>query len=183
MPSGRLPGRHQPHPRPLVSLPVKRQASEFQRRWRRSSFDCGGPERRASSRRLKRFPHGQHAETAMRFAHPKFFQSQSSAGVTIAFKRAAKATTGPAEPELGFLGRFEKRSRSRLAAAVQFSSFAQAGLLARTPCFACEEIPIWHEGSLSWKARRRSKAGILAPLDHGCTVPAPTRLLARMPPI
>ena len=48
MPTGRLPGFHQSHFRPLVSLPVKPQAHEIERRWRRSSFDCGGPERRAS---------------------------------------------------------------------------------------------------------------------------------------
>jgi hypothetical protein len=145
MPSGRLPSRHQPHPRALVSLPVKRQASEFQRRWRRSPFDCGGPERRASPRWLKLPLHGQHAETAMRFAHPEFFQSQSSTGLSIASKRAAEATAGPACSELGFLGRFEKRSRSRLAAAVEFSSLAQAGLLSPTPCFAREELSIHHE--------------------------------------
>jgi hypothetical protein len=172
MPSGRLPGRDQPHPRPLVSLLIKPQAHEIERRSRRSPFDCGGPERRASSRRLKLPLHGQHAKAAMRFAHPKFSQSQSSAWVSGACKRTAEARPGPAGSELGFLGRFEKRSRSRLAAAVEFSSFAQSGLLAPTPCFACEEIPIWHEGSLSWKARCRSKTGILTRVRRACTVPA-----------
>ena len=80
------------------------------------------------------------AEAAMRFAHPKFFQSQSSAGVAIAFKRAAEAATGPAGSELGLLGRFEKFSGSNLASAIGFSSLAQSGLLAPTPCFAREEI-------------------------------------------
>jgi hypothetical protein len=144
MPSRRLPGFHQSHFRPLVSFLVKPQAHEIERRWRRSSFDCGGPERRASPGRLKLPLHGQHAEAAMRFANPEFSESQSPTGASIASKRAAKATTGPAGPELGFLGRFEKRSRSRLAAAVVFSSLAQSGLLAPTPCFACEEIPIRH---------------------------------------
>ena len=95
----------------------------------------------------------------MRFAHPELSQSQSSTGTSIASKRAAEATTGPAGSELGFLGRFEKRSRSRLAPAVEFSSLAQAVLLTPTPCFACEEI--CHE-ILFLGARRRSKAGILA---------------------
>jgi hypothetical protein len=45
----------------------------------------------------------------MRFAHPEFFQSQSSTGASIASKRAAEATTGPAGSELGFLGRFAVR--------------------------------------------------------------------------
>jgi hypothetical protein len=48
MPAGRLPGFHQSHSRPLVSLLVKPQAHEIERRWRRPAFDCGGPERRAS---------------------------------------------------------------------------------------------------------------------------------------
>ena len=167
MPSGRLPGRHQPHPRPLVSLLVKPQAHEIERRWRRSPFDCGGPERRASPRRLKLPPHGQHAEAAMRFAHPKFSQSQSSARVSGACKRAAKATTGPTGSELGFLGSFEKRSRGRLAAAVEFSSFAQSGLLAPTPCFAREEIR--HETLFPGKrvvARRRHPSPALSRLHR-----------------
>ena len=140
MPTGRLPGRHQPHPRPFVSLPIKRQAHEIKRRWRRSPFNYSDPERRRSPRRLKLPPHGQLAEAAMRFAHPKFSQSQSSARVSGACKRAAKATTGPTGSELGFLGSFEKRGRGRLAAAVEFSSFAQSRLLAPTPCRAREEI-------------------------------------------
>jgi hypothetical protein len=140
MPSGRLPGSHQSHSRPLVSLLIKPQAHEIERRRRRPSFDCGGPERRASSRRLKLPLHGQQAEAAMRFAHPEFLQSQSSTGTSIASGRAAEATTGPAGSELGFLGRFEKRSRRCLTSAVEVSSFAQSGFLASTPCFACEEI-------------------------------------------
>src|ERR1700722_16282048 len=44
VPTGRLPGFHQSHPRPLVSLPVKRQTHEIERRWRRPSFDRSGPE-------------------------------------------------------------------------------------------------------------------------------------------
>ena len=118
MPSGRLPGRHQPHSRPFVSLLVKPQAREIERRWRRSSFDCGGPERRASPRRLKLPLHGQHAEAAMRFANLELSESQSSAGPSIASKRAAKPTAGPAGSELGFLGRLEKRGRSRLASSI-----------------------------------------------------------------
>jgi hypothetical protein len=157
MPSGRLPGRHQPHPRPLVSLLVKPQAHEIERRWRRSPFDYSDPERRGSPRRLKLPLHGQHAEAAMRFAHPKFFQSQSSAGVAIAFKRAAEATTGPAGSELGFLRRFEKRSRSRRLSAVSVSSLAQSVLLAPMPCFACEARSIRHK-------TLRSNTGILARL-------------------
>jgi hypothetical protein len=76
----------------------------------------------------------------MCFAHPEFFQSQSATGPSIASKRAAEATAGPAGPELGLLGRFEKRSGSRLASGVRFRPFAQAVLLARTPCLAREEI-------------------------------------------
>src|SRR3984957_8303247 len=96
--------------------------------------------RPGSPRRLKLPLPSQHAGAAFRFAHPEFFQSQSPTGPSIASKRAAEATTGPAGSELGFLGRFEKRGRSRLASAVGFSSFAQSGLLAPTPCVACEEI-------------------------------------------
>jgi hypothetical protein len=140
MPTGRLPGFHQSHPRPLVSFLVKPQAHEIERRWRRPPFDRGGPEPRGSPRRLKLPPHGQLAEAAMCFAHPKFSQCKSSAGASIASKRAAEATTGPAGSELGFFGRFEKSSRSRLAAAVEFSSFAQSGLLTPTPCFAREKL-------------------------------------------
>ena len=76
----------------------------------------------------------------MRFAYAEFFQGQSSAGTSIASKRAAEATAGPAGFELGFLRRFEKRSRSRLASGVRFRPFAQAILLTRTPCLAREEI-------------------------------------------
>jgi hypothetical protein len=155
MPTGRLPGHYQSHPRPFVSLLVKPQAHEIERRWRRSSFDCGGPERRASPRRLKLPPHGQHAEATMRFAHPEFFQSQSSTGASIASKRAAEATTGSAGSELGFLGRLKKRSRSRRASGIRVLSLAQSVLLARTPCLACEEIPIRHEVHFHGKARRR----------------------------
>jgi hypothetical protein len=157
MPSGRLPGRHQPHSRPLVGLPVKPQAHEVERRRRRPPFDRDGPERRASPRRLKLPPHGQLAETAMRFAHLELSESQSSAGVAIAFNRAAKTTAGPAGSELGFLGRFEKRGGSRRLAAVGVSSLAQSVLLAPTPCFACEARSIRHE-------TLRSNTSILAPL-------------------
>jgi hypothetical protein len=163
MPAGRLPGFYQLHSRPLVSLLVKPQAHEIERRWRRSSFECGDPERRASPRRLKLPPHGQHPEAAMRFAHPEFFQSQSSTGAFIACKRAAEATAGPAGFELGLLGRFEKCCGSCLASAVEFSSFAQSGLLAPTPCFAGEEIR--HEPSFKESVAARRPA-ILAPLHH-----------------
>ena len=170
MPSGRLPGSHQPHPRPFVGRPINLQARQFERRWRRSAFDCGGPERRGSARRLKLPLHGQHAEAAMRFAHPKLFQSQSSTGTSVASGRAAKATIGPAGFELRLFGRFEKRRRSRLAPAVEFSLVVCAGGTScpRTPCFAREEL--CHK-TLFWKARCRSKTGILPLLHRGCTVP------------
>jgi hypothetical protein len=145
MPTGRLPGFHQSHFRPFVSLPVKRQTHEIKRRWRRSSFDCGGPERRASPRRLKLPPPGQDTEPPMRLADWEFLQRQSSTRATIAFGCAAKAATGPARPELGFLGRFEKRSRRRLAPCKRFRPFAQSVLLAPTPCLAREISPIRHE--------------------------------------
>src|ERR1700722_9967455 len=76
----------------------------------------------------------------MRFAHLELSESQSSAGVAIAFKHAAKAITGAAGSKLGFLRRFEKRSRSRLASGVRIRPFAQAVLPTRTPCLAREEI-------------------------------------------
>ena len=87
MPTGRLPGRHQPHFRPLVSLLVKPQAHEIERRWRRSSFDCGGPERRASPRRLKLPLHGHmpkppcasHTRNSFRASRPQGRPSRVSA--------------------------------------------------------------------------------------------------------
>ena len=127
MPTGRLPGPHQPHPRPLVSLPVKRQAHEIERRWRRSPFDCGGPERRGSPRRLKLPPHGQHAEAAMRFAHPEPLRANRRQGCPSRLSAQQSRQSGRPGLNLRFSWPPRETRRSRLAAAVEVSPVCAIG--------------------------------------------------------
>jgi hypothetical protein len=158
-PPGGPPGPDHPHPRPLVGLPVDRQARQFQRRWRRPALDGRDPGRLedcSPSCGLKFFLPGQYAAASMRLAHSEFFQSQSSARASIALDGAAEPTTRSARSELGLFSRFEKRSRSRLAAAIGFRPLAQPALLARTPRRAREEIPIRDE-TLLREVRHRLK--------------------------
>jgi hypothetical protein len=147
-PGFRLPSPHQPHPRPLVGLPVDRQARQFQRSWRRPALDGRDPGRLEGcgpSRRLKFSLPGQYAAAPMRLTHFETFEGQSSARAAIAPDSAAEPTTRSAGFELGLFSRLKKRSRSRLASGIRVHPLAQSGLLARTPCLAREEIPIRHE--------------------------------------
>ena len=98
------PGRRPPRSRqsrscPAISLSINRQAGQFQRHLRRSTFNrCGSGrlERHSSSARLK-FPlHSQHANAAMRFAPFAAFHSQSPAWGSVTFDRTAKPAIAPA---------------------------------------------------------------------------------------